>query len=209
VKRGKFVERDASSIVKQILNGLGYLHAMGVAHRDLKPENLLCAPPQEGESVGRTVLADFGLAKVFGRGELLRTHCGTPSYAAPEIVRGDKMYDKSVDMWSLGVITYVLLCGFFPFFDPEPEVMKKKILNAEFSFPADHWTGISVYAKDFIKSLLVLEPHKRVTAEQANRHPWIQGTITFPQEVNLKMSVETFQSKRKIRESNRDDMVID
>jgi serine/threonine protein kinase len=88
-------------VVKQILEGMSYVHSVGVAHRDLKPENLLC----DGD---RVVVADFGLAKIFGRGDLLKTHVGTPNYAAPEIVRGDDTYDKAVDMWSIGVITYVL-----------------------------------------------------------------------------------------------------
>jgi len=197
VKRGSFGEKDASKIVKQLLCGISYLHSLGVAHRDLKPENLLCSINDE-----RVVVADFGLAKVFGRGELLKTHCGTPNYAAPEIVRGDKTYDKSVDMWSVGVITYVLLAGFFPFHHNDKDSLKNKIMVADFTFPDPQWTNISDYAKDFIRSLLVLDPTKRFTAEQALNHTWIEGA-DVENEVNLRSSMESFRiSQKKIRESD-------
>lgn len=120
---------------------MSYLHSVGVCHRDLKPENLLTSED------GRIVVADFGLAKIFGRGELLMTHCGTPNYAAPEIIRGDHVYDKSVDMWSVGVITYVLLCGYFPFYDEDDAVLKKKIKLGDYSFPDIPWKQISYQGK--------------------------------------------------------------
>jgi len=110
VKRGSFGEKDASQLLLQVIRGIGYLHENGVVHRDLKPENILCSL-----DLSRIVVGDFGLAKVFGRGELLKSTCGTPAYAAPEIFRGEA-YDKSVDMWSIGVIAFVLLSGCFPFF---------------------------------------------------------------------------------------------
>jgi len=201
VQRGNFGEKDASAIVKQILSGIHYLHTNGVAHRDLKPENLLCC------SDGRVVVADFGLAKVFGRGELLRTHCGTPTYAAPEIVRGDKAYSNAVDMWSIGVITYILLCGFFPFFSEDSEILRTKIISAEYSFPSPYWDNISEEAKDFIKHLLVVDPAKRLTAEQAFKHPFMEGK-SLHNKLNLRTSMENFNVKRR-QDRDPNGMVVD
>jgi len=168
VSRGSFGEKDARKIVKQILTGIGYLHELGVAHRDLKPENLLCSIEDD-----RVVVSDFGLAKIFSRGELLKTHCGTPHYAAPEIVRGDLTYDMMCDMWSIGVISFVLLSGCFPFHSGDEEVLKKLIVTANFTYPSEQWSNISDKAKHFIRSLLLLDASKRLTAAQALQHPWI------------------------------------
>jgi len=210
VKRGSFVEADASKIIRQILCGICYLHSQGVAHRDLKPENLLCSIKDE-----RVVVADFGLAKVFGRGKLLKTHCGTPKYAAPEIIRGDDVYDKMVDMWSIGVITYVLLAGSFPFYHADPEILKRQIINAQFSFPDPQWSHISNSAKDFIEKLLVVDPSRRLSAELALDHPWMKENLSGPRmnNVDLLGGMESFQSnQRKLRNSgsgNSDLIVVD
>jgi len=195
IQRGAYGEQDAIKIVKQILNGISYLHSVGVCHRDLKPENLLCSED------GRIVVADFGLAKIFGRGELLMTHCGTPNYAAPEIIRGDRIYDKAIDMWSIGVITYVLLCGFFPFYDEDDAQLKKKIKLGEFSFPSVPWDEISSEAKRFISTLLCVDPTQRYTAEQALKDPWISNT-QLTNKINLRSSMEIFQNKRKEQRQN-------
>jgi len=99
-----------------MIKGVAYLHSQGIAHRDLKPENLLCATDTREEyKPFRVVIADFGLSKAFNGEEDLSTSCGTPDYVAPEVITAEGAYDESVDMWSCGVITYVLLCGFSPF----------------------------------------------------------------------------------------------
>jgi len=202
VRRGHFGEKDARKIIRQVLGGISYLHSLGVAHRDLKPENLLCSLQDD-----RVVLGDFGLAKIFRRGDLLKTHCGTPNYAAPEIIRADKTYDKSVDLWSIGVIAYVLLCGFFPFHHPDYEILKKKIVTADYSFPDSHWSNITQEAKDFIRCLLMQDPSARLTAEQALLHPWLKEEPATTSHINLRESMGSFHaSQRKLRMS--DNMVI-
>jgi len=177
VEKGNYSEKDAASIVTQMIRGVEYLHGRGIAHRDLKPENLLCSIDDNKDyQPFRVVIADFGLSKAFGEGgEALETSCGTPDYVAPEVITADGTYDNSVDMWSCGVITYVLLCGFSPFLSSNQTGLFEKIMKAEYDFPDPEWTHISEQAKDFIRKLLVKEPEKRFTAAQCNQHPWLNG----------------------------------
>eukprot|EP01097_Dermamoeba_algensis_P008432 TRINITY_DN5628_c0_g1_i2.p1 TRINITY_DN5628_c0_g1~~TRINITY_DN5628_c0_g1_i2.p1 ORF type:complete len:244 (-),score=31.60 TRINITY_DN5628_c0_g1_i2:206-937(-) len=167
-RRGKFSENDARAIVLQIIRGVDVLHTAGVCHRNIKPENILCSAEEN-----RVVLSDFGLSKFFGRGELMLSRTGTPGYVAPEIVGGGLCYDKAVDLWSVGVITYFLLCGYPPFQEPN---MLDKTMRGQYSFPSPHWDMISDLAKSFIASLLQVSPNLRLTSSQALLHPWIQAT---------------------------------
>lgn len=177
VEKGNYTEADAASIVKQMCAGVAYLHSQGVAHRDLKPENLLCSTRDaEPGAPFRVVIADFGLSKIFDAGEQLETSCGTPDYVAPEVITAEGSYDKSVDMWSAGVITYVLLCGFSPFLSTTQTGLFEKIIQCQYDFPDPEWSGISEQAKDFIRSLLVADPKARLTAEQAVEHPWLSAS---------------------------------
>ena len=169
VSRGSYSERDAAAICKQILEAVHYMHQNGIAHRDLKPENLLVSGP-DNEQIKVT---DFGLSKDFGEATL-STSCGTPDYVAPEVLRGAP-YDNSVDIWSIGVITYILLCGFPPFYGNSDQEIFEKILKAEYDFPADSWDPVSDDAKDFIKGILILNAAKRPTAAEALQHPWMIG----------------------------------
>jgi len=176
VEKGNYSEKDAAKIVGQMIKGVMYLHGEGIAHRDLKPENLLCATDTREEfKPFRVVIADFGLSKAFDGGEDLTTSCGTPDYVAPEVITAEGVYDKSVDMWSCGVITYVLLCGFSPFLSSNQTGLFEKIMKAEYDFPDPEWTHISETAKDFIKKLLVKDPQIRYTASQCLQHPWLNG----------------------------------
>jgi len=160
-----------------------YLHGKGIAHRDLKPENLLCSENDEGVVIK---IADFGLSKAFSNGSVLATSCGTPDYAAPEVLRMDGAYDKSVDLWSMGVITYVVLCGFPPFYGKTQANLFEKILNADYEFPDPEWTNISLEAKDFIRNLLVLDIEKRYTTQQCLDHPWLKmGTSGLEGHINI------------------------
>lgn len=168
VARGEYSEQDASGIVRQIISAVAHLHANGIAHRDLKPQNLLCAGAQ-GDDIR---VADFGLSKMFDQGEYLVTCCGSPEYVAPEVLEC-KPYDKACDLWSVGVITYVLLTGCFPFWDKNNAVLYEKIRKVEYGWPSG--SDISPEAKDLIRHLIEKNPDKRFSAEQALQHPWVTG----------------------------------
>lgn len=168
VARGEYSEQDASNIVRQIISAVAHLHANGIAHRDLKPQNLLCA----GANGDDIRMADFGLSKMFDQGEYLVTCCGSPEYVAPEVLEC-KPYDKACDLWSVGVITYVLLTGCFPFWDKNNAVLYEKIRRVEYGWPSG--SEISPEAKDLIRHLIEKSPEKRFTAEQALQHPWVTG----------------------------------
>jgi serine/threonine protein kinase len=168
VARGEYSEKDASNIVQQIIAAVAHLHANGIAHRDLKPQNLLCAGPN-GDDIR---VADFGLSKIFGEGEYLETCCGSPEYVAPEVLEC-KPYDKACDLWSVGVITYVLLTGCFPFWDKNNAVLYEKIRNVDYGWPEG--VEISPEAKHLIQHLIEKHPERRYTAEQALAHPWVTG----------------------------------
>lgn len=168
VARGEYSEQDASNIVRQIISAVAHLHANGIAHRDLKPQNLLCA----GANGDEIRMADFGLSKMFDNGEYLETCCGSPEYVAPEVLEC-KPYDKACDLWSVGVITYVLLTGCFPFWDKNNAALYEKIRRVEYGWPSG--SEISAEAKDLIRHLIEKSPEKRFTAEQALQHPWVTG----------------------------------
>jgi len=167
VSRGTYSERDAANVIRQILEAVEYMHRNGIAHRDLKPENLLCSGPSN-ELIKVT---DFGLSKDFGKASL-KTSCGTPDYVAPEVLKGSQ-YDNSVDIWSIGVITYILLCGFPPFYGNNDQQIFEKILKAEYDFPSPDWDSISHEAKEFISAILVLDCSNRPTAIECLEAPWI------------------------------------
>jgi calcium/calmodulin-dependent protein kinase I len=198
VDKGSYSEREARDIIRQLVEGVDYLHSKGIAHRDLKPENLLCSENEEGVVIK---IADFGLSKAFANGSMLETHCGTPDYAAPEVLRMEGTYDKSVDLWSMGVITYVVLCGFPPFYGKTQANLFEKILNADYDFPDPEWTNISEEAKDFIKHLLVLDVDKRYTTRQCLDHPWLKmGNVGLAGNINV-TNQEYIKNYERIRKA--------
>jgi len=199
VDKGSYSEREARDIVRQLVEGVDYLHSKGIAHRDLKPENLLCSESEEGVVIK---IADFGLSKAFANGSVLETSCGTPDYAAPEVLRMDGAYDKSVDLWSMGVITYVVLCGFPPFYGKTQAHLFEKILNADYDFPDPEWTNISNDAKDFIRQLLVLDIEKRYTTKQCLEHPWLKNVTVG--EGNINISNKEYLKNYDKRERKKD-----
>ena len=170
VERGQYSEKDAAHIIRQILSAVSYLHSHDIAHRDLKPENLLSAGSGDHEVIK---IADFGFSKNFGE-EKLMTSCGSPGYVAPEVLTSES-YDKSVDMWSVGVILYILLCGYPPFYADNAPALFKKIMEVQYDFDDPSWEDVSNDAKNLIRHLLVGEPSKRYTAEQCLHDPWVTG----------------------------------
>ncbi|XP_036433541.1 calcium/calmodulin-dependent protein kinase type 1D [Colossoma macropomum] len=184
VEKGFYTEKDASTLIRQVLDAVNYLHSMGIVHRDLKPENLLYFNPQDGSKI---MISDFGLSKMEGTGDVMSTACGTPGYVAPEVL-AQKPYSKAVDCWSIGVIAYILLCGYPPFYDENDSKLFEQILKADYEFDAPYWDDISDSAKDFISSLMEKDPAKRFTCEQALRHPWIAGDTALCKNIHESVS---------------------
>jgi len=176
-----FSERDAAEIVAEICSAVKFLHDRNIAHRDLKPENLLFSSKGKKATLK---LTDFGFAKEANNRDTLKTPCYTPYYVAPEVL-GSKKYDLSCDIWSLGVIIYILLCGFPPFFStqglPMSPGMKKRIRLGQFDFPKPEWSEVSDEAKDLIRGCLKTNPQERLTIDQVIGTKWISQWTTVPQ----------------------------
>ncbi|XP_061906110.1 calcium/calmodulin-dependent protein kinase type 1D-like isoform X2 [Entelurus aequoreus] len=166
--KGVFTEKDASTVIKQVLEAVSYLHDNSIVHRDLKPENLLYYSTDENAKI---MVSDFGLSKTLEHG-VMSTACGTPGYVAPEVL-AQKPYNKTVDCWSIGVITYILLCGYPPFFEENETRLFSKIMRADYAFHSPFWDEISESAIDFIRNMMEKNPTKRFSTEQALQHPWI------------------------------------
>ncbi|KAJ4394198.1 Calmodulin-dependent protein kinase cmk2 [Gnomoniopsis smithogilvyi] len=193
-EQGKFTEKDASQTIKQVLGAVDYLHSKNVVHRDLKPENLLYkhrAPDSE------LVLADFGIAKMLdSKDEVLTTMAGSFGYAAPEVML-KKGHGKPVDMWSMGVITYTLLCGYSPFRSENLQDLIDECSNAQVVFHERYWKDVSEDAKDFIMCLLKPAPEERWSSSQVLRHPWLTGESATDH--NLLPEIKAFMAKARLR----------
>eukprot|EP01120_Amphizonella_sp_Union-15-10_P007060 TRINITY_DN2347_c0_g4_i1.p1 TRINITY_DN2347_c0_g4~~TRINITY_DN2347_c0_g4_i1.p1 ORF type:complete len:272 (+),score=68.08 TRINITY_DN2347_c0_g4_i1:278-1093(+) len=200
VEKGYYSEKNAIIIVKQILAAVDYLHQQGIAHRDLKPENLLCSGQDEDEIVK---IADFGLSKVFSGDEELMTSCGTPGYVAPEVLMCET-YDKSVDMWGIGIITYILLAGYPPFYAESDTALFEKIMNAEYDFDDECWDDVSDLAKDFIRHLLAKDPNERLSAPQAIKHPWLNSEKPSDAPLKIGGAMKEYNKQRKEDAKPRD-----
>ncbi|XP_067639017.1 MAP kinase-activated protein kinase 2 isoform X5 [Eurosta solidaginis] len=178
---GNFSEREAAQIMHEICIAVHYLHSRDIAHRDLKPENLLYTTNEKNATLK---LTDFGFAKETLIKDTLQTPCYTPYYVAPEVL-GPEKYDKSCDVWSLGVIMYILLCGFPPFYSNNGLAispgMKKRIRTGQYDFPNPEWANVSQAAKDLIKGMLNVDPTKRLTIDEVIRNNWIAQYTEVPQ----------------------------
>ncbi|CAI5688287.1 unnamed protein product [Oreochromis niloticus] len=186
IEKGFYTEKDASKLIQQILDAVKYLHDMGIVHRDLKPENLLYYSMDEDSKI---MISDFGLSKIEGSGSVMSTACGTPGYVAPEVL-AQKPYSKAVDCWSIGVIAYILLCGYPPFYDENDAKLFEQILKAEYEFDSPYWDDISDSAKDFIVHLMEKDPSIRYTCEQALQHPWIAGDTALDKNIHESVSAQ-------------------
>ncbi|XP_075247920.1 serine/threonine-protein kinase H1 homolog [Convolutriloba macropyga] len=187
VARGHFTEADATRCLKMVLEGVLYLHKLGITHRDLKPENLLFYHPGHDSKI---IITDFGLScsRKSGQNQLMRTTCGTPEYIAPEILMR-KPYTNAVDLWAIGVITYILLSGTMPFDDDNKTRLYRTIIRAHYNFRGSCWEDVSSDAKDFIRKLLVVNSDIRLKSEEALRHSWIQSGALNAANKNLHRTI--------------------
>ncbi|KAG6509853.1 hypothetical protein ZIOFF_027860 [Zingiber officinale] len=170
IMEGKYAEEDAKAIVAQMLDVVAFCHFQGVVHRDLKPENFLFTTKDESSPMK---LIDFGLSDFIRADERLNDTVGSSYYVAPEVLH--RSYNTEADMWSIGVITYILLCGSRPFWARTESGIFRSILRADPNFDDQPWPDISAEAKDFVKRLLNKDYRKRMTAVQALTHPWLRN----------------------------------
>uniref|UniRef100_A0A7S2LV12 Protein kinase domain-containing protein n=1 Tax=Leptocylindrus danicus TaxID=163516 RepID=A0A7S2LV12_9STRA len=201
VQKNQYTEGCARELVKILLEATEYMHSASVAHRDLKPQNLLIS---DRESDTNIKIADFGFAKRVHAPFSLVTRCGTPSYVAPEILQGSP-HDQRVDMWSIGVIVYILLVGYPPFMENDQRALFRKIKACDYDFFEDDWNIISDEAISLIKSLLVVDPVKRWSATQALRSPWFHEDEHMLRGRELSKSMKSLASVRDFKASKADD----
>uniref|UniRef100_A0AAY3ZXB7 calcium/calmodulin-dependent protein kinase n=1 Tax=Denticeps clupeoides TaxID=299321 RepID=A0AAY3ZXB7_9TELE len=203
VAREYYSEADASQCINQILESVNHIHQHDIVHRDLKPENLLLASKMKGAAVK---LADFGLAiEVQGEQQAWFGFAGTPGYLSPEVLRKDP-YGKPVDIWWLcrimWVILYILLVGYPPFWDEDQHKLYQQIKAGAYDFPSPEWDTVTPEAKNLINQMLTINPAKRITAEQALKHPWVCQRSTVASMMHRQETVEClrkFNARRKLK----------
>lgn len=197
-----FNEGIAAHTMKQIFSAVAHCHSHNIVHRDLKPENVLYETKNEDSQLK---IIDFGTSQVFNPGKKMTQKFGTPYYIAPEVLR--KQYDAKCDLWSCGVILYILLAGYPPFNGPNNRAIMQKVAVGEFAFPKEEWGGISYGAKELVTRLLDKNPATRYTAVEALQHPWIvkntekdaviEGVLTTKALENLR----TFRAGQKLQQA--------
>ncbi|XP_052463431.1 calcium/calmodulin-dependent protein kinase type II delta chain isoform X19 [Carassius gibelio] len=199
VAREYYSEADASHCIQQILEAVLHCHQMGVVHRDLKPENLLLASKCKNAAVK---LADFGLAiEVQGEQQAWFGFAGTPGYLSPEVLRKEA-YGKPVDIWACGVILYILLVGYPPFWDEDQHKLYQQIKAGAYDFPSPEWDTVTPEAKNLINQMLTINPAKRITAQEALKHPWVCQRSTVASMMHRQETVEClkkFNARRKLK----------
>jgi len=198
-------ERDAAMAVVDVLSALNFLHSKRIVHRDLKPENLLYKDKAPGAPIK---LIDFGLAMQLQTGERATEVCGTTSYMAPEVLKGN--YSTDCDVWSMGVITYFMLSGQLPFPGRNDDEKEARILKGTVSFSSSRaWGEVSDHGKDFVKKMLIYEEKKRITGKQALSHPWIASRAklsTAPQSEEVVASLKKYADAHKFEKAVRHSM---
>nr|CDS32035.1 calcium:calmodulin dependent protein kinase type 1 [Hymenolepis microstoma] len=174
IKRGKFTEKDAATIIAQVITAIIYMHDRGYVHRDIKPENILFENNSDDLKI---YITDFGLSREIE--EKMLTNCGTVDYSAPELLKSKLTksgYGPEVDNWSIGVVSYILLCGYPPFYSSSQDdgEIKRQIMAGTYHFHHPHWDNISKHAKTFVAGLLTVNPAERLSLKKALEHPWIR-----------------------------------
>ncbi|XP_053501844.1 calcium/calmodulin-dependent protein kinase type II subunit beta isoform X12 [Ictalurus punctatus] len=199
VAREYYSEADASHCIHQILDSVNHIHQHDIVHRDLKPENLLLASKCKNAAVK---LADFGLAiEVQGEQQAWFGFAGTPGYLSPEVLRKEA-YGKPVDIWACGVILYILLVGYPPFWDEDQHKLYQQIKAGAYDFPSPEWDTVTPEAKNLINQMLTINPAKRITAQEALKHPWVCQRSTVASMMHRQETVEClkkFNARRKLK----------
>ena len=199
VAREYYSEKDASHCIQQILDALSYCHDHQVMHRDLKPENLLLASKKLGADVK---LADFGLAVEMtpGNEKTWYGFAGTPGYLAPEVLN-HKPYGRGVDVWAVGVILYILLVGYPPFWEDSRAKLYETIKSGKYEYPSPEWDSVTKEAKNLIDRMLTLDADSRITVKQALQHPWVAQRERIASGIHRQQTTETlkgFNARRKL-----------
>eukprot|EP00927_Polykrikos_kofoidii_P054908 TRINITY_DN49250_c0_g1_i1.p1 TRINITY_DN49250_c0_g1~~TRINITY_DN49250_c0_g1_i1.p1 ORF type:complete len:558 (+),score=126.80 TRINITY_DN49250_c0_g1_i1:286-1959(+) len=194
--QGSFSEKDCATLMKQILAGIFYCHMMQICHRDLKPENFLFGSPAKDSYLK---IIDFGLAKHFTPEAIMTTKVGTPYYVAPQVLEG--RYTEKCDIWSCGVIMYILLCGYPPFYGDTDHQIFATVRSGKFSFPQDDWANVSDEAKKLIRVMLTRDQHDRCSAEAAFNDSWVQAQAQNA--LNVPLKVDTMRRFHNFKTVNR------
>lgn len=191
-----FTEYRASEIMRQALHAVKYLHDNNISHRDLKPENIMFRDSEPDSSL---VLVDFGMAIKFHEGTKMNTQVGSPSYVAPEVLKGS--YTEVADLWSLGVIMYILLSGEPPFYGDTPSQIMRKVREGVYSMDQQSWRFVSEQGKDLVQKLMDPDPVTRITLEEALAHPWwsVAAYSTDPLSPTLLDSIRSFEGHNKLK----------
>ena len=187
------IEQEAVGVISQVCNAIRFMHKKGIVHRDVKPENVMLK--FKGD-LSHVKLIDFGMSKLFSPGEnMTKSRLGTPGYIAPEVIQG-KGYDVAVDMWSLGISTYILLCGYMPF-----DESGGKSTDYETDYPDEEWSVISPDAKDFVQSLIVKDADSRITANECFDHSWLKHGSKYKK--TLLPSPRNLSARKRRRKNDR------
>jgi len=201
-EKAKYTEREARKVMWMLTSALAYAHGKNIVHRDLKPENILLKSRDDDTSIK---LADMGFAKILtGPNQLMSTPCGTPGYVAPEVIGTNPLYGPKCDVWSLGVIFYILLCGYPPFSDDDQNALFKQIRSGRYAMDPAEWSIISDSAKDLVRRILIVDPEKRLSAQEILHHPWMKMDATAIPDVDLSSSVaqlRRYQARRRLKKA--------
>eukprot|EP00920_Eleutheroschizon_duboscqi_P036861 GHVT01088497.1.p1 GENE.GHVT01088497.1~~GHVT01088497.1.p1 ORF type:complete len:625 (+),score=71.35 GHVT01088497.1:616-2490(+) len=198
VSQGLFMETHVCTLMRQIMSSILYCHSRSVAHRDMKPENFLFLQSKPDSPIK---LIDFGLASRFTENTYMTTRAGTPYYVSPQVLEGQ--YGPDCDVWSIGVMMYILLCGYPPFNAPSDRGIMSKVMSAPITFPDSEWKSVSTEAKDLIMKLLDRNVKTRLTAEQAMRHPWFvmyaASSVSKPLGIDILSKFKRFQGLSRLK----------